>query len=362
MLVTLDTEKASSDLTAETSGTLRILSQAGTDVAIGAVIGEIDESAAPAAGGESKAATADKPAPEAPPAKPKAAPAPEPKPAAPKAAPAPEPKPAPAPAPAPAVAPAPAFAPTSHSSPASPASHFSHSPSDERTTRKPMSRLRKTLAKHLMAARHETAMLTTFNEVDMSAVMELRRRFQDNFVKIHGVKLGFMSFFIKAAVDALQAMPELNASIEDDDIVYHHYYDVGVAVSSNRGLVVPVLRDCDKKTFGEIESELMALAKQAREGKISLDQMKGGTFTVTNGGVFGSMLSTPLLNPPQVGILGMHNITERAVVVDGQIVIRPMMYLAMSYDHRLIDGKEAVQFLVHIKDRIASPERLLLGL
>ena len=233
---------------------------------------------------------------------------------------------------------------------------------DARVTRRPMSRLRKTLAKHLLAARHETAMLTTFNEVDMTEVLELRRRFQEGFVKTYGVKLGFMSFFVKAAVDALKAVPELNASIEGDDIVYHHHHDIGVAVSSPRGLVVPVVRDCDGRSFGDIEQELAALAVRAREGRITLDDLKGGTFTITNGGVFGSMLSTPLLNPPQVGILGMHNITERAVVVDGQVVVRPMMYLALSYDHRLIDGREAVRFLVHVKERIAAPERLLLGL
>jgi 2-oxoglutarate dehydrogenase E2 component (dihydrolipoamide succinyltransferase) len=225
-----------------------------------------------------------------------------------------------------------------------------------------MSRLRKTIAKHLLTARNETAMLTSFAEVDMTAVLALRTRFQDSFVKRHGIKLGFMSFFIKAAVDALRAIPGVNASIDGDDIVYHHFYDIGVAVSTDRGLVVPVIRDCDQKSFAEIEKEMVELANAARAGKLGLDQLKGGTFTITNGGVFGSMLSTPLLNPPQVGILGMHAITDRPMAVDGKVEIRPMMYLALSYDHRLIDGKEAVQFLVHLRDRIAAPERLLLGL
>ena len=326
--------------------------QAGTDVAIGAVIGQIEPAVdAPlsAPGPERVAAAADAAA-ETTPAPTTLATA--------QAAP-------PAPARVEVAAPPPPPASISLVLPTEPPAPREAQPAaepDGRVTRRPMSRLRKTLAKHLMAARHETAMLTTFNEVDMTEVLELRRRFQDGFVKTYGVKLGFMSFFVKAAVDALKAVPELNASIEDDDIVYHHYHDIGVAVSSPRGLVVPVLRDCEGKSFGEIEQELAALAVRAREGRITLDELKGGTFTITNGGVFGSMLSTPLLNPPQVGILGMHNITERAVVVDGRVVVRPMMYLALSYDHRLIDGREAVQFLVHLKERIAAPERLLLGL
>lgn len=225
-----------------------------------------------------------------------------------------------------------------------------------------MSRMRRTIAEHLLKARNETAMLTTFAEADMSAILSLRERFQETFQKSHGVKLGFMSFFIKAAVEALQAFPLVNSSIEDEDIVEHHYYDIGVAVSTDRGLVVPVIRGADRKSFGEIETELGELANRARDNKIALDNLKGGTFTITNGGVFGSLLSTPILNPPQVAILGMHAIQERPVTLNGEVVIRPMMYLALSYDHRLIDGKEAVQFLMRIRDHVTAPERLLLGL
>ena len=205
-------------------------------------------------------------------------------------------------------------------------------------------------------------MLTTFTEVDMSAVMGLRARYQDNFVKKHGIKLGFMSFFIKATVSALQKYPLVNASIDGNDIVHHHYYDIAVAVSTERGLMVPVMRDCDLKSHADIEKELIDIAGRARANKLSLDELKGGTFTITNGGVFGSMLSTPLLNPPQVGIMGMHAIEERAVVINGKVEARPMMYLALSYDHRLIDGKEAVQFLVSVRDHVAAPERAMLGL
>jgi 2-oxoglutarate dehydrogenase E2 component (dihydrolipoamide succinyltransferase) len=204
-------------------------------------------------------------------------------------------------------------------------------------------------------------MLTTFAEVDMSAVQALRERYQESFLARHGVKLGLMSFFVKAVVEALHAFPELNASIEGDDIVYHHYYDISIAVSTERGLVVPVLRDADKKSFAEIEKEIADLARRARENKLALSELEGGTFTITNGGVFGSLLSTPLLNPPQVGILGMHAIVDRPVAVEGRVEIRPMMYLALSYDHRLIDGREAVQFLVRVKECVAAPERLVLG-
>nr|NGX45556.1 Dihydrolipoyllysine-residue succinyltransferase component of 2-oxoglutarate dehydrogenase complex [Chlamydiota bacterium] len=230
------------------------------------------------------------------------------------------------------------------------------------TTRKRMSGLRKTIAKRLVAAKNETAMLTTFNEVDMSTIMAIRKKEQDNFVKQNGVKLGFMSFFIKAAVAALKEFPDVNSFIEGEEIVTFTTYDIGVAVSTEKGLMVPVLRGCDKMSFADVEKSLGEFAKKAREGKISIDDLRGGSYTITNGGVFGSMLSTPILNPPQSAILGMHTITKRAVVIDDQITIRPMMYLAMSYDHRIVDGKEAVQFLVHMKNSLEDPTRLLLDL
>jgi 2-oxoglutarate dehydrogenase E2 component (dihydrolipoamide succinyltransferase) len=233
---------------------------------------------------------------------------------------------------------------------------------DQPESREPMSRMRRTIAAHLLKASQETAMLTTFAEVDMSAVMALRAKHQDTFVKQHGIKLGFMSFFMKACVDALEKFPLVNASIDGNDIVHHHYVNIAVAVSTERGLAVPVIRDAQTKSFADLEKELADLAGKARTGRISLDDLKGGTFTITNGGVFGSMMSTPLINPPQVAILGMHAIQERPVVIDKKIEIRPMMYLALSYDHRLIDGREAVQFLIHVRDHVAAPERLLLGL
>jgi len=202
-------------------------------------------------------------------------------------------------------------------------------------------------------------MLTTFNEVDMSAVMKLRKQHQEKFVERHGLKLGFMSFFTKAVTHALQTIPQVNARIEGNEVVTQHYYDIGVAVGTDKGLMVPVLRDCDQKGFAEIEGDILAYAKSAREGKIQMSDLEGGVFTISNGGIYGSMLSTPIVNHPQPAILGLHNITERAVVVNGEIVIRPMMYLALSYDHRLIDGKEAVTFLVKVKEAIEDPSRLL---
>ena len=227
-------------------------------------------------------------------------------------------------------------------------------------TRKRMTGLRRTIAKRLVEVKTTTAMLTTFNEVDMSKVMEIRSREKDAFLKKHDVKLGFMSFFVKAATQALKALPDVNAFIEGDEIVYNHSYHIGMAVSTDKGLMVPVVRNTDQLSFADIERELAGYAKKAREGAISIDDLSGGTFTITNGGVFGSMLSTPILNPPQSAILGMHNIVKRPVVVDSEIVIRPIMYLALSYDHRVIDGKEAVTFLVHIKENLEDPERLLL--
>ncbi|HUM13881.1 MAG TPA: 2-oxoglutarate dehydrogenase complex dihydrolipoyllysine-residue succinyltransferase [Myxococcaceae bacterium] len=229
-----------------------------------------------------------------------------------------------------------------------------------REERVKMTPLRKRVAERLLAAQNNAAILTTFNEVDMQAVMALRKQYAEKFQQRHGVKLGFMSFFVRAAVDALKAFPLVNASIEGDEVVLKHYYDIGVAVSGSRGLVVPVLRDADALSMAEIEKQVAELGQKARSDKLTLADLQGGTFSISNGGIFGSMLSTPILNPPQTAILGMHNIVERPVVRDGQIVIRPVMYLALSYDHRLIDGREAVQFLVRIKECIEDPERLLL--
>jgi len=225
-----------------------------------------------------------------------------------------------------------------------------------------MTRLRQSIAKRLKEAQNTAAMLTTFNEVDMTNVMELRKMYKESFEKRHNTKLGFMSFFVKAAIQALQDFPAVNAEIDGEDIVYKNHYDIGVAVSTPTGLVVPVLKDADIKNFAEIESGIVDLGTRARDGKLGMDEMTGGTFTITNGGVFGSLLSTPILNPPQSAILGMHKIQERPMVVDGEVKVRPMMYLAMSYDHRIVDGREAVSFLVRIKDAIEDPQRLLLDI
>jgi 2-oxoglutarate dehydrogenase E2 component (dihydrolipoamide succinyltransferase) len=229
-----------------------------------------------------------------------------------------------------------------------------------RSTRRKMSPLRKKIAAQLVAAQQNAAMLTTFNECDMSAVMQLRSQYQESFQKRHGVKLGFMSFFIKAVVDALQSVPEMNARIDGDDLIDNHYYDIGVAVGTERGLIVPVVRDADKKSFADLEKDVVGYAGKARDGKLGLDDLTGGVFTITNGGIYGSLLSTPILNPPQSGILGMHKIQNRPVAIGEKIEVRPMMYLAVSYDHRVVDGKEAVTFLVRVKDCIESPARLLL--
>ncbi|KAG8172928.1 hypothetical protein JTE90_027023 [Oedothorax gibbosus] len=230
------------------------------------------------------------------------------------------------------------------------------------TSRKQMSSLRKIIAQRLVEVKNTTAMLTTFNEVDMSSVIAIRQKEQESFQKKYGIKLGFMSFFIKACVAALKEIPEINAYIDKEDIVFVQSYDICVAVSTDRGLMVPVIRSCEQHNFGEIEMQLSAFAQKARDGSISVDDLKGGSFTITNGGVFGSLLSTPILNPPQSAILGMHSIVKRPVVIDDEIVIRPMMYLALSYDHRLIDGKQAVLFLKHIKQTLEEPSRLLLDL
>jgi len=246
-------------------------------------------------------------------------------------------------APFPAAAPAPAAA------------------SGDRQTRKKMTPLRQKIAQRLVQAQHQAAMLTTFNEVDMSAVMDLRKKYQDDFVKKNGFKLGFMSFFTKAVVNALQEIPGINAQIDGDTIVQNNYYDIGVAVSTEKGLMVPVIRNCDQLGMAAIEKNIADVAKKARDGKITLADLDGGVFTITNGGTFGSMLSTPIINAPQSAILGLHAINDRPVAVNGQVVIRPMMYLALSYDHRLVDGKEAVTFLVKVKQAIEDPARLLLS-
>ncbi|MGB0414299.1 MAG: 2-oxoglutarate dehydrogenase complex dihydrolipoyllysine-residue succinyltransferase [Coraliomargarita sp.] len=370
----LETDKITSEAAAEVSGVISIKVEADEEVEIGEVVAVIDETAAAPAGGaapagDAPAASVAPAATDAPAAKvdPEATLSP----AARKAA---EETGvdvksvagsgkdgrvtkndilnAPAPAPAAPATPAPAPA-----APAKPAI-----PAGERESRKKMTPLRKKIAEHLVNATQQSAMLTTFNEVDMSAVMKLRKAHQEDFVARHGIKLGFMSFFTKAVTHALQAVPEVNARIEGNEIVSQHYYDVGVAVGTDKGLMVPVVRDCDQKNFAEIEQDILGYAKLAREGKIQMSDLQGGVFTISNGGIYGSMLSTPIINYPQPAILGLHNIQQRAMVVNGEIVARPMMYLALSYDHRLIDGKEAVTFLVKVKEAIEDPSRLLFGI
>jgi len=291
------------------------------------------------------AARAPAPAPAAP-APPPAAPAPAPPAAA--APPAPPPT-----APPPAPAPAPPAAPAPPPTPAPP-------PAARREERIRMSRRRLTIARRLKEAQQTAAMLTTFNEVDMTAIQDLRRRYRDPFEQRYGVRLGIMAFFVKATVAALKAFPYLNAEIQGEEIVLKYYYDIGIAVATPEGLVVPVVRDADRKSFIEIEREIDDLARRARENKLTLADLQGGTFTITNGGIFGSLLSTPILNPPQVGILGMHKIQDRPVALNGQVVIRPMMYLALTYDHRIVDGQDAILFLVRVKELLEDPERLLL--
>jgi 2-oxoglutarate dehydrogenase E2 component (dihydrolipoamide succinyltransferase) len=236
------------------------------------------------------------------------------------------------------------------------------SPATEKQVRRKMTPLRAKIAQRLVAAQHEAAMLTTFNEVDMSGVMALRAKYQDDFVKKNGVKLGFMSFFVKAVVHALKEVPAVNAQIDGDTIIENHYFDIGVAVSTDRGLMVPVVKNCDTLAMADVEKQIAAAAVKARDGKITLADLEGGVFTITNGGTFGSLLSTPIINPPQSAILGMHAINERPMAVNGQVVIRPMMYLALSYDHRLVDGKQAVTFLVKVKQVLEDPARLVIGI
>jgi 2-oxoglutarate dehydrogenase E2 component (dihydrolipoamide succinyltransferase) len=378
----LETDKASQEVTAPAAGVLKHGAAEGDKVTIGQIVGSIEPGGVAANGGAAPAAKKPEPAPAGKPAPAKAsagevllspaarqlaadkgvdpqqltgtgrdgrvikedvltalqqrtAPAP-----AATLAPAPEAKPKPAPAPAPAPAPRPAPA--------------------GRETRERMTTIRQRIAERLLSAQQTAAILTTFNEADMSALMALRAKYKESFQKKHGVGLGFMSFFVKAVIEALKAFPAVNASIDGNDIVYHNYYDIGVAVSTEKGLMVPVLRDADALSFAGVEKGIAALAQKARDNKITVADLQGGTFTITNGGVFGSLLSTPILNPPQSAILGMHAIQKRPVAVDDQVVIRPMMYLALSYDHRLIDGREAVSFLVRVKECIESPDRILL--
>lgn len=366
LLMELETEKVNVELNAEASGKLSIIAQQGDVVKIGAVIGKIDESAEqPAEAPARKAPETDSaPAAETAPMNP----------AVPKIA---------------AergidpgtlkgsgrdgrilvddIPPGREEATTKTEKTPAPQAEVKPQPStvstktaEERITRVPMTQIRKKIAAHLMKARHETAMLTTFNEIDMSQVIALRKSHKDAFFNKHGVNLGFMSFFVKACAEALKEYPEVNGSIDGDDIVYHNFVDIGVAVGSKRGLVVPVIRDADQLHFDAIEKTIRDFAERANSGKLTLEDLEGGTFTISNGGIYGSVLSTPLLNPPQSGILGMHAIQDRAVVRDGEIVIRPMMNIALSYDHRIIDGQQAVSFLKQVKSYIDNPETLLL--
>ena len=341
VLFTLETDKISTEVNAPESGIVRTLVATGEEVKIGQVVARIE----PAAGaGTSEAAAAQ---PSAPPA-------------------------IAATAPLPAQAketvagstawPPPTGAPKAAAAEPTLAASEGATPTREgRISRRKLTPLRRKIATQLVMAQHNAAILTTFNECDMSAVMQLRREMQEEFQRKHGVKLGFMSFFIKAVVDALKAVPQLNVRLDGEDLITHHYYDIGVAVGTDRGLIVPVLRDCDQKSFADLERGLADFATKAREGKIAFEDLQGGVFSISNGGIYGSLLSTPILNPPQSGILGMHKIQERPMAVNGQVVVRPMMYLALTYDHRVVDGKEAVTFLVRVKDCIENPVRLLLG-
>ena len=350
VLFTLETDKVSTEITAEESGILHIKAEEGAEVLIGEVVATIEEGAAPA----QSATPAETPKPE------KKAEAPAPEKAANRE---PEPsktveKPAEKPAPSSSLA---TVAPVAKT-PAAPSPTAIAIPSDARVTRKKMSPLRRKIATQLVMAQQTAAILTTFNECDMGAIMSLRKKMQEDFQKLHGVKLGFMSFFIKGVVKALKDVPSINGFMDGNDFVQNHFFDIGVAVGTEKGLVVPVVRDADQKTFADIERDLVEYAKKARDGKITIEDLQGGVFTISNGGTYGSLLSTPILNPPQSGILGMHKIQERPMAINGQVVIRPMMYLALSYDHRVVDGKGAVTFLVRLKELLEEPSRLLLDL
>ena len=339
-LFTLETDKVSTEVTAQNAGTLKIKAAEGAEVKIGEVVATIEEDAAAAPAPEVKTSLQKKgktAAEKSPPAETKAE----------------IPEPAAAEKPQDQIIVAMASEVVQHAAPAA--------GNDARFTRKKLSPLRRKIATQLVAAQHNAAILTTFNECDLTAVMELRGRVQESFQKQHGVKLGFMSFFIKAVVAGLKENPAINGRMDGDDFIQNHYFDIGVAVGTERGLMVPVIRDADQKTFVEIERGLADYAEKAREGKIKIEDLQGGVFTISNGGVYGSLLSTPILNPPQSGILGMHKIQQRPVALNGLVVIRPMMYLALSYDHRVVDGKEAVTFLVRVKECIEDPARLLLG-
>ena len=331
LIVLLETDKISNELDSPANGRLRILVGEGEEVPIGAVIGRIE------VGVSTPSAVVAPPAPVV------------------------QAKPVEVAAPAAAVPQAPVTArPDFSLPPVKMETPTAEASSDGRSTRRKMSMLRRKIATHLVNAQQTAAILTTFNEVDMSSVMKLRKDVQDEFIRKHGVKLGFMSFFVKAVTQALKDVPTLNGRIEGNEVVQNHYYDIGVAIGTDKGLFVPVIRDADQKSFAQIEKDILDYASRANEGKITIEDLQGGVFSISNGGTYGSLLSTPILNPPQSGILGMHTIQQRPVAVDGQVVIRPMMYLALSYDHRLVDGKEAVTFLIRIKDRLESPARLML--
>jgi 2-oxoglutarate dehydrogenase E2 component (dihydrolipoamide succinyltransferase) len=368
-LFELETDKITSESAAEAAGKITLKAAAGDEVKIGQVVAMIDTaaSATPAAESQisdSKSQTKEAPATAAPAA---AAPA--------------EPQ-AKTPAPAAKAAesqisdsksqiktPPPAAKSQIKAAPPAPAEKSQilnlksevNQPAGERQTRRKLSPLRQRIAERLVAAQHEAAMLTTFNEVDMSAIMAIRAKYQDDFVKKNGLKLGFMSFFVKAVVHALKEVPAVNAQLDGDTLVENHFYDIGVAVSTERGLMVPVIRNCASLGMAAIEKAIAEVAAKARDGKIALTDLEGGVFTITNGGIFGSLLSTPIINPPQSAILGMHTIQERPVAINGQVVIRPMMYVALSYDHRIVDGREAVTFLVKVKQSLEDPARLLLS-
>jgi 2-oxoglutarate dehydrogenase E2 component (dihydrolipoamide succinyltransferase) len=338
VLFTLETDKVSTEVNAPESGILRTQAAEGDEVKIDQLVAVIEPGAAPQVEKPAEPAKPEPAAPAPPAQEAAAAEAPPVSPPPPRPV-APPQKKEEAPAPKPKIA----------------------APDDPRTARKKLTPLRRKIAAQLVMAQHTAAILTTFNECDMTGVMALRKEMQEEFTKKHGVKLGFMSFFIKSVVEALKVVPAINSRIDGDDLIQNHYYDIGVAVGTERGLIVPVLRNCDQKSFGEIESDLVGYAVKAREGKIGIEDLQGGVFTISNGGVYGSLLSTPILNPPQSGILGMHKIQERPLAENGQVVVRPMMYLALSYDHRVVDGKEAVTFLIRVKDCVENPARLLLG-
>ena len=356
-LVELETEKVDLEVRAEQAGVLsRIDRNEGEDVKVGEVLAVIDEAGA--------ATSAPAPPAEAPPAEPPASPdpavkedppAPGRKAAAPRAPKAVEPLPPTEASQAAPAAPRPST--SAQDIPPAPKPAASEGRLEERVR---MSKRRQTIARRLLEAQRTAAMLTTFNEIDMTSVMDLRARVKEQFKERHGASLGIVSFFVKASIAALRAFPKLNAEVQDDEIVLKHYYDIGVAVGSEGGLVVPVLRDADRMGFGEIEAGIRSFSSRATEGTLTLEDLRGGTFTITNGGVFGSLLSTPILNLPQVGILGLHKIQDRAVALNGAVVVRPMMFVALTYDHRLIDGREAVQFLVAIKGYVEDPSRLML--